>query len=304
MISRRIIWAINPFDEEPRIVRNGAVVLRTLSRRASFEVEPTYVVSPAELRAQLEFSVPEKERLQTVAKRALDRVLQKVRLPNLLEPKVLVTQSLTSKATATALSHYAETSGAELIVVATHARRGIDRLFLGSFAEALIVLSHVPVLVFSHQLKPIRRVNTTVFATDFSQESRRVWGRFCKTFSALGAKIVLYHAITKPPKWPLQGGTSIFERSTLKKRQENIGLAKKHADSFLEEAKNTGDRVQIAIEQAQGKVYEAILHKAAKTRASVIGMASLSGKLSATLLGSASRGVMRMSSIPVWIFRA
>ncbi len=49
MTKRRIIWAINPFEEERRLLRNAVVLLKTLSARAQFEVEPVYVVSPAEL---------------------------------------------------------------------------------------------------------------------------------------------------------------------------------------------------------------------------------------------------------------
>jgi nucleotide-binding universal stress UspA family protein len=227
-----------------------------------------------------------------------------VRLPSLLEPKVLVTQSLTLTATATALSRYAEERRAELIVVAAHARSGIERLFLGSFAETLLVRARVPVLLFNHKQKPIRNISRAVFATDFSEESRQAWNRFYATFSATGAKIVLYHAIPKPAKWTLQGGTSLLDRLSPKKRQQNIALAEKRADSFLEETRSAGNSLEIAIEEVPGKIYEVILHKAAKTRASLIGMACLSGKLPATLLGSASRGVLRNSPVPVWIFRA
>ena len=45
---------------------------------------------------------------------------------------------------------FAEASGADLIVIPSHGRRGVRRLLLGSVAERVVRLAHCPVLV----LKP------------------------------------------------------------------------------------------------------------------------------------------------------
>lgn len=46
-----------------------------------------------------------------------------------------------------ALAEYAEKLPADIIVVGTHGRHGLDRLLLGSVAEKLVRLSSVPVLL-------------------------------------------------------------------------------------------------------------------------------------------------------------
>lgn len=46
---------------------------------------------------------------------------------------------------------YVQKWGGDVIVVATEARRGLDRLLLGSVAETLVQLSPVPVLVVGPQ---------------------------------------------------------------------------------------------------------------------------------------------------------
>ncbi len=254
----------------------------------------------------LEFTVPEKERLHAVAKKALYHALQTLRLPNLLEPKVLVTHGLTLEAATTELSRHAETSGAELIVAGTHARKGIDRFILGSFAETLLMLSRVPVLLVNLRLKPITNFRAAVFATDFSSESRQAFRRFCETFAPMGTKIILYHALPKPPKWVIQSDTNLLDGegilSPKERVQEKVSTAKELAAPFIEEAKAAKAKVDFVIGEAEGKVHDAILQNALKTGASVIGMASRSGKLSATLLGGACRGVVRRSRLPVWIF--
>jgi nucleotide-binding universal stress UspA family protein len=48
---------------------------------------------------------------------------------------------------ADALHQVAVDCDADLIVVGTHARRGLEKLLLGSVAEALVRMAHVPVLI-------------------------------------------------------------------------------------------------------------------------------------------------------------
>jgi nucleotide-binding universal stress UspA family protein len=47
----------------------------------------------------------------------------------------------------TAISHEAKTWGAELLVIGTHGRRGLDRLLLGSVAEGVTRTAAIPVLL-------------------------------------------------------------------------------------------------------------------------------------------------------------
>lgn len=46
-----------------------------------------------------------------------------------------------------AITDYAQEIGADLIVISSHGRRGLSRLFMGSVAERVVRLAQVPVLV-------------------------------------------------------------------------------------------------------------------------------------------------------------
>jgi len=46
-----------------------------------------------------------------------------------------------------AITDYAQEIAAELIVISSHGRRGLSRLFMGSVAERVVRLAQVPVLV-------------------------------------------------------------------------------------------------------------------------------------------------------------
>jgi K+-sensing histidine kinase KdpD len=53
---------------------------------------------------------------------------------------------VTSNCTADAIVDYASTNGIDLIVIGTHGRRAVTRLFMGSVAERVVRLASCPVL--------------------------------------------------------------------------------------------------------------------------------------------------------------
>lgn len=48
------------------------------------------------------------------------------------------------------LAHFAQESGADLVVISSHGRTGFKRLLIGSVAERVVRLCHCPVLVLRH----------------------------------------------------------------------------------------------------------------------------------------------------------
>lgn len=77
-------------------------------------------------------------------RRDLERALQEV-TPT--RPDVPCEYTLLTGAPASALVNAAEEAGAEMIVMATHGRRGLSRLLMGSVAEQVVRTAKCPVLV-------------------------------------------------------------------------------------------------------------------------------------------------------------
>ena len=73
------------------------------------------------------------------------------------------------------ISGLIEENKIDLIVMGTHARKGIERLVLGSVAEKILRRSPVPVLTISPhvQVKPETEMKHILFVTDFSPESEK-----------------------------------------------------------------------------------------------------------------------------------
>lgn len=106
------------------------------------------VVSPLRLYEGAEASLPPEERRRltdesvTVAREYLDRAAAKLNLPGIKMEKVVLVGPINET-----LNKFAQDNGVGLVIITTHGRSGISRLFAGSTAESLIHTSKTPMLV-------------------------------------------------------------------------------------------------------------------------------------------------------------
>jgi nucleotide-binding universal stress UspA family protein len=112
------------------------------------DVELVSVVAPVEMhyRAAVPVDSREEEQINRAEVKAaqayLDGVKARLKSSNLN----ITTKILTGKP-AEALAHYIESSGADLLVMATHGRSGPSRWVLGSVADRLLQVSPIPIFV-------------------------------------------------------------------------------------------------------------------------------------------------------------
>jgi nucleotide-binding universal stress UspA family protein len=119
---------------------------------------------------------------------------------NGLQPKCLVRQGFPCDSI---LSLAAERS-ADLIVMGTHGRRGLDRLSMGSVTERVVRKSHCPVLAVrkpAHDFvepedasEPVH-LRRIVLATDFSDHAGRALGYAFSLAMEYNAKLTLLHVL-------------------------------------------------------------------------------------------------------------
>jgi nucleotide-binding universal stress UspA family protein len=119
-----------------------------------------------------------------------------------------------------AILRAADEVGADLTVVGTHGRSGLDRMLCGSVAESVVQRSSRPVLVVrqtdvSRTTKPIRIV---LHPTDFSGPSRPALGLARALAQSYRARLVLLHA------GPDDLGPERAELAQLKEQSDRAGL--------------------------------------------------------------------------------
>ena len=106
---------------------------------------------------------------------------------------VLVAESNSNREKVMALIKYAKKCKAKIIAVGSGVVSRSKLTGVGSFAEALITMSPLPVLVMSECVKPISQVKKILYPTDFSEVSYLNFKKVVQFAKTYNAEVILYH---------------------------------------------------------------------------------------------------------------
>lgn len=281
----RIIWAIDAFPESFEMQSRAASVIRAVSSSGA-TVEPVYVLRSQ----QSDFSSPtiddHGKGLCVTAEQNLEKFLASEKIPGLLTPRFLTRGGDSIRQGVTELLKYAQDCDADLLAVSTHARKGVSRFFLGSFAETLILQSPLPVLVSNPKCRELDRIEHIFFPTDFSESSREVFERAIALALEWSAEIILFHQIR-------------LAETSDEKAQVRIATVKEHAAGLVYYANQCGVAARFHLSKSSKEVAPTIVKAANKLSSGIIAMASQTGSIKSSLRGSVSRQVMRTARSPV-----
>lgn len=202
------------------------------------------------------------------------------------------TALLTDPAVADAVLRYASEHSIDLIVVGTHGRRGLSRMFLGSVAAELARTAPLPVLVVplgSERGDHYRRV---LAAVDFSASARAALQEAATIAEAHKAPLIALHVVDDAELPPYFAGTI---------RREAAEMALEHLNKVLGEL-GLAQRAEPMV--VTGAPHTAISATARQYDADLIvtGSAGLRG-LQRLLIGSVTERVLRTASCAVLIHR-
>lgn len=306
--GRRVIWAVDPFEERGETRAHVLSALEELSSRGVL-IEPVYVLSPDEYDLDVEFNATWLNQIRTTTQKVLAQYLADVKIDGILNPHVLIEKHHSLTRAVRALVAHAELSKADTILVGTHAKSGVTRFFLGSFAETLLLHSKMPVLVVGpHSEIPIQgsKINRILFSTNFGASSFPTFKKVIDLAEARQAKITLFHCLPHPVEpffqsgMYLLGGGYLSFPDFLAQDEEN---KRRTAQRYISAAKEHGIEVEIAFDAGRGSTAPAIVERAQKDGSSLIAMAAESSAVSAALVGSVTRQVVRSAPCPVWVLR-
>ncbi len=198
-----------------------------------------------------------------------------------------------------AIRRYAEESGIELIVMSTHGRTGVDRLWLGSVTDALVRATDVPVLLVrpgDGERTPCRLgdVERVLVPLDATPVGEHILEPVMKLGAALGWRFVLLHVVPTQVlfgarSYPLQAG-DVIER-----RRKGVEYVRGVASRFREQGLSVEAR--IVNEEAPAR---AILRTAESGKIDLVAMASHGrGGLTRAILGSVADRVISGTALPV-----
>lgn len=301
---RKIIWAFDPFEEESVLSENAVRTLKTLSERTQAAIQPVYLLSAAELNLSVEFAPAWVDQYRPATRAAMKERLSRLDLPNVSEPQVLVQNSGSKRAAIKALSHHAEAEHADMILVSTHAREGVSRFLLGSFAETLLLHSHVPVLVVGPERTQQTGFRKILFPTDLGEYSRSLFEQAVGMAKEMGAKLTVFHAIPSSVEAAINGGLMLFGGGWTPVRSyfsEEGDQRHRKVEAMVHWANKRGVETDFLIDDQGGSVTTSLIGLAERSDYDLIAMAAESGPITTTLIGSITRQVVRHAPCPVWI---
>lgn len=180
---------------------------------------------------------------------------------------------------------------ADLIVLGTHGRKGLERLVLGSTAISVLRRAHCPVMCVGNQPSESMQISRILVAIDDSDQAARAADAASKFARALGAEVALAHVA--PFALPVEPG---------------YGMVVDHADEALRVAGEEflarfywpQDEPQPERLVRQGPIAQEILAVSREWKADliVLGTHARHG-LSRLLLGSTAESVLRRAACSV-----
>jgi nucleotide-binding universal stress UspA family protein len=137
---------------------------------------------------------------------------------------------------------------ADLIVMPTHGRTGLKRVFLGSTAERIVQHSPCPVFVVREKKRrsktgPLYSINTILVPVDFSDCSREGLQYAIGFANEFGARIILLHATYLGYIYSSEG-TAIYDIPALQKAARKN--AERHMRQFVRTVNCGGVRFETA----------------------------------------------------------
>ncbi len=266
------------------------------------EVEGAYVLAPESLNWTGEFSGPWIKRYKPLTEAKAREVEPRIGVPI----QVVPCKESSVRASVKALIRHARKQKANCIVISTHARRGLERLTLGSYAETLILMSPIPVLVINPSQELPRRVNRILIPTDLSRKSERFVLSMAPLAKAANAFVDVLYKVPDPIDPLIQQGVyavgggwvsvqSYIEMET-KERQEQ-------QERLCAQLHRKGVRANCQVESSPLSLVETINNAAKNNGADLIAVLTQSGPVGAVILGSVARGLVRSAPVPVMICR-
>lgn len=301
--TRRILWALDPFSTDSKLLLKTAHTLQVLADLEHDQIEPVYILSPDNFNWTGDFSGAWVNRFLPTVKEAMLKILNETGLDS-LPPQILISRTHSMRKDAEKLLSYAKRVKARSIVLNTRARSGLGRMIMGSFAETVLLLTKQPVILVNPDSKELRRIQRIIFPTDFSKEAARTFQQVLQAAQRWHAEVHIFHKIPDPIEPMVQvgvqmagGGWVSVHEFLLKESAE----AHKSCAKLAAIAEKAGLKAHIFVDQKPGYLVDGINAYASQVDADLIMMASKASSTSAILIGSIARQLARSSHQPLWV---
>jgi nucleotide-binding universal stress UspA family protein len=192
---------------------------------------------------------------------------------------------------------HAEEIEADLIVMSTHGRRGIEHVLLGSVTEEVVRLAPCPVLTVraDAEAEELPTVRSVLVPVDFSEHARGAVAHARELAASFGAALHVLHVFEQPIHPEIYIGGMPLAGPEFPAVEGSLSEA---LETFVREA--SGPAVETSVHVVEGRAVTGILDFAREADADLIVIAThgLTG-LAHVMLGSVTEKVVRRAPCPV-----
>lgn len=242
--------------------------------------------------------IPENGRVPKETRAALERDLRRV-LAARRASDVKVAIFMRKGHVVQEILAHAKASRADLVVIGSHGRGGVQRLVLGSVAEKVLRLATCPVLTVRRGVRVARRSRsprTILCATDFSAAANRSVAYAKRLAKEANAKLVVMHAV----EWPF--GDAMSPGAVAELRTSVESSARDKLDRLLPRSNPGGPGAHAVVTFGKASAAIAKLARAISADLIVMGVSGR-GATDVALLGSTAHRVIREGTWPVLTVR-
>ncbi len=297
-----MIWAFDPTQKRSD-VKSLIGELKLWAKQLDCDIQPVSILSNRALNLPVELAFSLTERNEKIGRRAVERYLKEVGLKT-LAPEILFISSTSRRKMAAELVRYAERQNALLIFANARTKNMWNPLRLGGFTETLIAISRIPVLLLNPDSKTSTKIPSILFPTDFGRESKDALLSLAPWAKAFGAKVFVYNQLETPAVYMSDFGVDWASQSaSLQSMMKDIKKTRqKKAIPLLDILKEQNVESHLLIDDQRKSLSLDILDVAKKKSVKLISLASSTGTVAQTTVGSIARDILLQAKCPVLIF--
>ena len=221
-------------------------------------------------------------------------------------PSLAITATIPSGPVAPVLRQYVQQNRVDLVVMTSRGRGGLQRLWLGSVADAMIRTSTVPVLLVRPEENPsprpvLENLSQILVPLDRSAVAETILGPVTELASLAGAELMLVEVI-QPLASPLEGPSapSRFDAELTRLRREESA---NYLSGVAEECLKAGVKATYSAPLGPN-VAEVILRLSESSAVGMIALATRGrGGVKRLALGSVADKVVRTAPCPTMVYR-
>jgi len=297
---KTIMWALDALSTDASLYSHTVQVIRTLTKNTGTIIQPVYVFRPSRLKLSVTVFAQNDSELRLIAEKAFAESVKSIKLKGLCKPKVLLEEEFSVRNAVQTLTNHAKHSGADLILVGTHAHKGMPRWLLGSFGETLLHHAQsVPVFLVTPKSRALRKISHIVFTADLTDKSKKVLPKVIEMAKNYHAKLTIFHKVEYLTDFLVP---SIYESPVYAKQlKEDIKHRRNELETLAKMARKARVKTAVVIDEKPGYPAGEIVSFTKKHKASFIAMVAEVGPVASMAIGSITRDVIRNATCPVWV---